>query len=268
MLKSEKVQRSIPNGPRRYEWQYLSAYSTIRTNNCCGVSLLEPSCSDLYVDPLLGFREIRSVYLQSQNLKSYVSPLLSYGGFEFQAHSPQPTPHPHPALHATDDSSISFASEAPTPINRHHAPPSTRQDLATSSPPAWRPAEWSRSIDVGNDYHLNKSFPTGCGGGGGREEDVTARLYSSASDTDSSAGEAERRHQGTRRARRHNSQGHKDSGRDQRRSELDEAARLLRSQLAAARSQLEQKEIVTRSLQRQLDQVSSSRLVGDAARCY
>ena len=60
----------------------------------------------------------------------------------------------------------------------------------------------------------------------------------------------------------------KDSGRDQRRAELDEAARLLRSQLAAARSQLEQKEIVTRSLQRQLDQVSSSHPVGDAARCY
>lgn len=183
-----------------------------------------------------------------------------------QAHN---TP-PDSAHHVTDDSSISFASEAPTPIKRHHAPPSTRQDLATSSPPAWRPAEWSRSIDVGNDYHLNKSFPTG----GGREEDVTARLYSSASGTDSSADEAERRYQSTIRARRHNSHGrmgvasYKHSGRDQRRAELDEAARRLRSQLAAARSQLEQKEIVTRSLQRQLDEVSSSRPVGDAARCY
>ena len=171
----------------------------------------------------------------------------------------------------TDDSSISFASDAPTPIKRHHVPPSTCQDPATSSPPTWHPAEWSRSIDVGNEYHLpNRSCPTG----GGREEDVTARLYSSASGTDSSADEAEGRHQGTTRARRHSSHGRmraasfKDSGRDQRRAELDEAARLLRSQLAAARSQLEQKEIVTRSLQRQLDQVSSSHPVGDAARCY
>lgn len=50
----------------------------------------------------------------------------------------------------------------------------------------------------------------------------------------------------------------KDGSRNEqkRRAEQDEAARLLRSQLAAARSQLEQKEIVTRSLQRQLDQVS------------
>ena len=193
-----------------------------------------------------------------------------YDGFE----PSQPTSAQHPILPCPpDDSSISFASEAPTPIKRHHAPLSTRQDLATSSPPAWRPAEWSRSIDVCNDYHqhhLNKSFPTG----GGREEDVTARLYSSASGTDSSADEAERRHQSTLRTRRHNSHGrmgvasYKDSGRDQRRAELEEAARLLRSQLAAARSQLEQKEIVTRSLQRQLDQVSSSRPLGDVARCH
>lgn len=207
---------------------------------------------------------------------------MSNGGFEPESKpNPQPNPQPtsqqqpHPAtIDLTDDSSISFASEAPTPIKRHHAPPSTRQDLATTSPPAWRPADWSRSVDVGNEsYHLNKSFPTG----GGREEDVTARLYSSASGTDSSADEAERRHQqGTTRARRHSSHGrtgitsyYKDGGRTQRRAELDEeAARLLRSQLAAARSQLEQKEIVTRSLQRQLDQVSSSRPVGDGARWY
>lgn len=128
----------------------------------------------------------------------------------------------------------------------HHEPPSPRQDPAT-------PVAWSRS--TGNRTHPNiidKSFS--------READVTAHIYSSSSSgADSSVEEmATRRHQQELHQRA--------SGRQHRRSDRQRtrptpaddtmAVALLKSELQATRSQVEQKEVVTRSLQRQLDQVS------------
>lgn len=133
-----------------------------------------------------------------------------------------------------------------------HEPPSPRQDPATPV---------ARSRSTGNRTHSNivdNSFS--------READVTARIYSSSSSLrDSSVEEVTpRRHQQQmhqRATRRH----HRRSDRDRQRTRPTHAddkmaatVALLKSELQATRSQVEQKEVVTRSLQRQLDQVSSS----------
>lgn len=129
-----------------------------------------------------------------------------------------------------------------------HEPPSPRQDPAT-------PVAWGRS--TGNRTRSNlvdNSVP--------READVTAHIYSSSSSTTDSSAEEEatRRHQQElhqRATRRH----HRRSDRDRHRTDDKMAATVafLKSELQATRSQVEQKEVVRRSLQRQLDQVSFSR---------
>lgn len=160
-----------------------------------------------------------------------------------------------------DDSSVSFASEAPTPPN-HRTPARTRQENLVTPSLASRSSDWIHSGDRNrsqNSTHL--LIDTSIAGGGGAA-DVTARIYSSsASSAESSADEMEELRQGyDSRTRRH---GHSrlDSrkasgiGRDRWRVERDELVASFKSQLSMARSQLEQKAVVTRSLQRQLDQV-------------
>lgn len=155
---------------------------------------------------------------------------------------------------ADDASSVSYCSELHTPMKNDHASPSPRQDLAIPV---------GRSRSTGNRTHryiVDNSFS--------READVTAHIYSPSSTTaDSSVEEVvTRRHQQElhqRATRRH----HRRTDRDRQRTRLthadDEmaatAVALLKSELQVARSQVEQKEVVTRSLQRQLDQVSFSR---------
>eukprot|EP00752_Nemacystus_decipiens_P013478 g11937.t1 len=148
----------------------------------------------------------------------------------------------------TDDaSSVSFGSELHTPMKYQHETPSPRQDAVT-------PVAVGRTN--GNRTHsstIDKSFS--------READVTAKIFSSSSTADSSVEEvATRRHQQElhqRAARRH----HRRSDRDRQRTRPTHAddkmaatVALLKSELQATRSQVEQKEVVARSLQRQLDQ--------------
>lgn len=166
-----------------------------------------------------------------------------------------PNQTPPSSLDWTDASSVSFASEAPTPIKHCQTLPSARQDLAKRLPLAWRPADWSRSSD--NGHHNNGGNSSSAGG---QAADVTARIYSFTSSAESSAEEVARRQQENKRTRRRQERcvgaaGRKDSFRNRRSAERDEAEKLLTSQLATARAQLEQREVVTRSLQRQLDQV-------------
>lgn len=160
---------------------------------------------------------------------------------------------------ADDDSSVSFASEASTPPN-HRTPAMTGQENFVTYSPASRSPVWIRSGDGNshqNSTHLDNSITADNGAA-----DVTARIYSSStSSAESSADEMEELGQGhDSRTRRHGYSrlvARKASNyRCQRhRPERDELVASLRSQLSVARSQLEQKTVVARSLQRQLDQV-------------
>lgn len=153
----------------------------------------------------------------------------------------------------TDDGSVSFASEAPTPTKRDRFPLSDRQGPTTSPPLAWRPQGWSRSNDAVTNNHNSNNL--------GGLADVTARIYSSSSGESSQEELARKQQQQSSRARRHrghgdSSAGRKSSGGSHRgQTERDAVVVELRSKLAAARARLEQKEVVTKSLQRQLDQV-------------
>lgn len=177
-----------------------------------------------------------------------------------------------------DARSVSSGSELHTPMKYQHVPSSPRQDPQTNSPAAWRRAGWNRSGNISSTFDIDargtqtsmveNMIP--------READVTARIYSSSSSSmESSAEEAAvRRHQhiSYRRASRHRHRHNRGSGSDRHRTsstaERDEKSTastaatvaLLRSELEATRSQVEQKEVVTRSLQRQLDQVSLRRV--------
>lgn len=151
-----------------------------------------------------------------------------------------------------DASSVSFGSELHTPMKYQHEPPNPRQDPAT-------PVAWGRSTGNRTQFNIVDNSFSG-------EADVTARIFSSSSGTaDSSVEEvATRRHQQElhqRASRRH----HRRNDRDRQRTRPTHAddkmaatVALLKSELQATRSQVEQKEVVTRSLQRQLEQVSLS----------
>lgn len=184
----------------------------------------------------------------------------------------------HASCTADDARSVSSGSGFHTPMKHQHAPPSPRQDPQTNSPASWRRAGWNRSGNISNTFDINP--------GGtqtsmvenmlSREADVTARIYSSSSSsTESSAEEAAVRrnqHNSYRRASRHRHRHNRGSGSDRHRTrstaERDEkttaataaTVALLRSELEATRSLVEQKEVVTRSLQRELDQVSLHRV--------
>lgn len=160
---------------------------------------------------------------------------------------------------ADDDSSVSFASEAPTSPN-HCTPSKMGQENVATCSLASRSSVWIRSGD-GNS-HQNSTYLDNSITGGNGAADITARIYSSStSSAESSAGEMEELGQGYgNRTRRH---GYSrlvarkaSTDRCQRqRAERDELVASLRSQLSVDRSQLEQKTVVARSLQRQLDQV-------------
>lgn len=172
---------------------------------------------------------------------------------------------------ADDARSVSSGSELHTPMKHHHAPPSPRQDPGTNSPVAWRPVAWNRSGHSSIDINRRGTHISMVDNLFSQEADVTARIYSSSSSTTESSAEeaAVRRHQqelhrrASRRHHRHNRGSESDRHRTRSTAERDEkttataaAVALLRSELDATRSQVEQKEVVTRSLQRQLDQVS------------
>lgn len=164
------------------------------------------------------------------------------------------------------------------PTKYSPAPPRSRQEPATDSPLAWCPPDWNRPSDVDNfDLDQNHTRIGGSFSAEGGTANATARIYSStSSSTESLAEEEIRRKQDHNQVRRpHHSARvgpaiRKDAtSRRRRRAGRVEAVspQELESQLTAAQSQLAQKEVVTRSLQRQLDQVSLHVIVAGALFC-
>ncbi|CAM9692981.1 unnamed protein product, partial [Hapterophycus canaliculatus] len=163
-------------------------------------------------------------------------------------------------------SSTSSCTEMHTPTKHRHAQPSPHQDPMTNSPLAWRKGDWGRS---GNAVGINSSRTIsmidkslGLSGVGEREAvDCTARIYSSSS----SSTEEVVSPRYPRERHHHRSPTELDRRRDRRGGRAiasqDETApapaavvALLRSEVRATRSQLDQKAVVIKSLQRQLDQ--------------
>ncbi|CBJ32564.1 FkbM family methyltransferase [Ectocarpus siliculosus] len=162
-----------------------------------------------------------------------------------------------------DASLVSFGSEEPTPTKHHYVPRSPRDDAYSNTARPWRPVGWSRVVDT--------SVPTAVvdnpeAGLGGREvADVTTRIYSSSSScaTERST-ERVARHQGKRHHRHTDSAADHERRTDRRRRhrhptpdrdhETASTVALLTNELVIVRSQIEQKDVVVRSLQRQLDQ--------------
>ena len=144
----------------------------------------------------------------------------------------------------TDDSSGSFVSDVATPEHLQ-ASPMAREDRATDPRSAWRPVYRGRWSDAGNDCFAVT-------GGRNLTEDVTAQAFSSSfNGTESSP-----RQRDTTRSRRNLNRKNKYEKSDhQPRAGQDAVVVELRSKLAATRAELERKEVVSRSLQRQLHQV-------------
>lgn len=175
------------------------------------------------------------------------------------------------AFHTADNArSLSSDSELYSPMKHHQAPPSLPQDPRTNSPVAWCPAAWNQSGNISSTCDINPGVTqtSTVDNMFSRDADVTALIYSSSSSTmESSAEEAAvRRHQQNvhRQASRHRHRHNRGSGSDRHRTRstakrdentTEATVVLLRSELEATRSQVEQKEVVMRSLQRQLDQV-------------
>ncbi|CAB1106110.1 unnamed protein product [Ectocarpus sp. CCAP 1310/34] len=165
----------------------------------------------------------------------------------------------------TDDASlVSFGSEEPTPTKHHYVPRSPRDDAASNTAGPWRPVGWSRVVDTSVPTVVDN--PVLEAGVGGREvADVTTRIYSSSSSCTterSTERVVPRRHQG-KRPHRHTAADHErrtDRRRRQRHPtperdhETAATVALLTNELVIVRSQIEQKDVVVRSLQRQLEQ--------------
>ncbi|CAM9111795.1 unnamed protein product [Ectocarpus sp. 12 AP-2014] len=167
----------------------------------------------------------------------------------------------------TDDASlVSFRSEEPTPTKHHYLPRSPRDDAASNTTRSWRPVGWSRVVDTSVPTVVDN--PVLEAGVGGRElADVTTRIYSSSSSCTTERSTERivtRRHQGKRHHRHTDSAADHERRTDRRRRnwhptperdhETAATVALLTNELVIVRSQVEQKDVVVRSLQRQLEQ--------------
>lgn len=171
-------------------------------------------------------------------------------------------------LRADGASLVSFGSEEPTPTKYHYVPRSPRDDAASNAALPWRPVGWSRVVDTSVPTVVDNPVLE-AGGGGRKVADVTTRIYSSSSSCTtehSTERVVTRRHQGKRHHRHTDSAADHERRTDRRRRqrhptperdhETAATVALLTNELVIVRSQIEQKDVVVRSLQRQLDQVS------------
>ncbi|CAM9167287.1 unnamed protein product [Scytosiphon promiscuus] len=159
-------------------------------------------------------------------------------------------------------SSTSFCSEIKTPTKHCCVPGSPRQDPVTNSPLAWQEGDWGGSGNV-VEYNSSRTISMIDDSMGASSDDAqgtadcTARIhsssFSSAEEVVPSRYRKERHHHRSqneleRRGGRHRGRATADHD--------DETAMvaLLRSELKSTRSQLDQKEVVVKSLQRQLNQ--------------
>lgn len=170
--------------------------------------------------------------------------------------------HPYSSLRADNASLVSFGSEEPTPTKHHYVPRSPRNDATSNTARPWRPVGWSRVVDNSVPTIVHSEIidnPFLEGGVGGREAaDVTARIYSSSSSCATERSTEHHCHTDPaadyeRFTDRRRMQRHPTPERDDETAAT--AVALLTNELVIVRAQVEQKDVVVRSLQRQLDQV-------------